>query len=81
MSWVLCEDMNQLVEKANEYGKLNDEYRNAYKYVESMCLVDAFSLPAEKIKDEIEDVLSKLQSYYYNVDRIVFTERRKSEKR
>lgn len=80
MSWVLCEDMNQLVEKANEYGKLNDEYRNAYKYVESMCLVDAFSLPAEKIKDEIEDVLSKLQSYYYNVDRIVFTERRKSEK-
>lgn len=79
-AWILCEDMNQLVEKANEYGKLNEEYRNAYNYVESMCVADAFNLPAEKIKDEIEDVLSKLQGYYDNVDKIIFIDKRESEK-
>lgn len=80
IDWILCEDMNQLTEKANEYGKLNEEYRNAYEYVESVCSSGAFDLPAEKIKGEIEDAWNSLLNYYDDIDKNNFIDNRKSEK-
>lgn len=80
IGWILCEDMNQLTEKANEYGQLNEEYRNAYNFVESICSSGVFSLPAEEIKGEIEETWNNLHNYYDNVDKSVFVNNRASEK-
>ncbi|MEG0963457.1 MAG: DUF3320 domain-containing protein [Lachnospiraceae bacterium] len=78
--WLLCEDMNLLTEKAKEYGKLNEEYHDAYEYVESVCSSGAFSLSAEKIKEDIGGTWNELQNYYNNVDRNIFINNRESEK-